>query len=83
MIPRDNPDIKELEHIVANEVKGLDKDQQRTFLDLTNIYGDSHSQSLDVARTNVLPLGSNAGSGGLFLESSRINHSCRHNAQNT
>lgn len=83
ILPRDNADIKELETIVANEVKGLDKDQQRTFFDLTNIYGDSHSQSLGIARTNVLPLGSNARSGGLFLESSRTNHSCRHNAQNT
>lgn len=31
----------------------------------------------------MLPLGSGAHQGGLFLEASRINHSCRHNAQNT
>jgi hypothetical protein len=34
-------------------------------------------------RTNVLPLGSDAREGGLFLTASRINHSCRNNAQNT
>ena len=34
-------------------------------------------------RTNVLPLGSDAREGGLFLTGSRINHSCRNNAQNT
>jgi SET domain len=82
-VPRNNPDIEALERIVTNEVNGLDDDQQRTFFDLTNIYGNTHSQSLGIARTNVLPLGSSASSGGLFLEASRINHSCRHNAQNT
>jgi hypothetical protein len=82
-VPRDTTDIEALERIVANEVKCLNDDQQRTFFDLTNIYGNAHSQSLGIARTNVLPLGSNASSGGLFLEASRINHSCRHNAQNT
>lgn len=82
-VPRDNPDIEALERIVANEVNGLNGDQQRAFFDLTNIYGNAHSQALGIARTNVLPLGSNAHAGGLFLEASRINHSCRHNAQNT
>jgi SET domain len=82
-VPRDNPDIEALERIIANEVNCLDDDQQRAFFDLTNIYGNTHSQSLGIARTNVLPLGSRARSGGLFLEASRINHSCRHNAQNT
>jgi hypothetical protein len=82
-VPRDNPDIKALEHIVENEVNSLDADQRHTFFDLANIYGNTHSQSFGIARTNVLPLGSSARSGGLFLEASRINHSCRHNAQNT
>lgn len=83
LVPRDNPNIKAVEHIVANEVKGLDEGQQRAFFDLANIYGSACDRSLGIARTNVLPLGSNARSGGLFLDSSRINHSCRHNAQNT
>lgn len=82
-VPRDNPDIKAVERIVADKVKQLNVDQQRAFFDLTNSYGNAHSPSLGIARTNVLPLGSNARSGGLFLEASRINHSCKHNAQNT
>ncbi|KAK5993499.1 SET domain-containing protein 5 [Cladobotryum mycophilum] len=82
-VPRNNPDIEALERIVENKVKCLNEDQQRTFFDLTNIYGNVHSQSLGISRTNVLPLGSKANCGGLFLETSRINHSCRHNAQNT
>lgn len=82
-VPRDNPDIGTLEHIVAQEVKGLNEDQQRTFFGLAGIYGDVHSQALGIARTKLLPFGSNASSGGLFVEASRINHSCRHNVQNT
>jgi hypothetical protein len=82
-VPRNNPDIDDVERIVIKEVEALDTDRQRAFLDLTNVHGHAHSQSLGIARTNVLPLGSNDPSGGLFLEASRINHSCRHNAQNT
>ena len=82
-VPRDNSDIEALERIVAKEVECLNMDQQRTFFDLTNIYGNAHSRPLGIARTNVLPLGSKASSGGLFPEASRINHSCRHNSQNT
>ena len=43
----------------------------------------SHSSFPGIARTNVLPLGCDAREGGLFLEASRINHSCRQHAQNT
>ncbi|OCK83188.1 SET domain-containing protein [Lepidopterella palustris CBS 459.81] len=82
-VPRDNNDIKDLERIVADEVKCLGDDQQHAFFDLTNVYGSAHSEAFGIARTNVLPLGSSARSGGLFLEASRINHSCKHNSQNT
>jgi hypothetical protein len=82
-VPRDQPNIELLERIVENEVKCLSEDQQQAFFDLKNVHGNTHSQCLGIARTNVLPLGSNARFGGLFLEASRINHSCRHNAQNT
>jgi hypothetical protein len=82
-VPRNNPDLQALERIVANEVQCLSDEQKLTFFDLKNIYGNAHSQSLGIARTNVLPLGSNNISGGLFFKASRINHSCRHNAQNT
>ena len=82
-VPWDNSNIKALERIDANEVERLNVDQQRSFFDLTNIYENAHSRSLGIARTNVLPLSSNASSGGLFLEASLINHSCQHNSQNT
>jgi hypothetical protein len=79
----DNSNIKTLERIVANKVERLNVDQQRSFFDLTNIYRNTHSRSLGIARTNVLPLSSNASSSGLFLKASLINHSCQHNSQNT
>ena len=82
-VPRGNNNNKDVERIVADEVKCLDNDQRRAFFDLTNIYGNAHSVAFGIARTNVLPLGSNASSGGVFLEASRINHSCKHNSQNT
>ncbi|KAB8240515.1 hypothetical protein BDV35DRAFT_118881 [Aspergillus flavus] len=76
--------MKTLEGVVENEVQRLTTGQKAAFFDLTNIYGGDHSESLGIARTNVLPLvGSDDASGGLFLDASRINHSCRHNAQNT
>jgi len=53
------------------------------FSDLSNIYRNTHSQALGISRINALPIDSNTRFGGLFLEASRINHSGRHNAQNT
>ena len=82
-VPRDNPVLDALEVVIANEVKRLNEDQHRAFFNLANIYRNAHTQSLGIARTNALPLGSNTRSSSLFLEASRINHSCRHNAQNT
>ncbi|KAK0624286.1 hypothetical protein B0T14DRAFT_565569 [Immersiella caudata] len=82
-IPRDNPNISAVDAIVVNEVSRLDPSQQREFFSLTNIHGTKHSAAMGIARTNVLPLGSDSRSGGLFPIASRINHSCRHNAQNT
>jgi hypothetical protein len=79
-VPRDNSNIKVLERVVAKEVECLNKDQQLTFFDLTNIYRNTYSRPLGIARTNVLPLGSKASSGGLFLKASCINYSYRHNS---
>jgi len=80
---RDERSFQAVERIIIKELESLSKDHQRTFFALHNAYGGSHSPSLPIARINVLPLGSGAPEGGLFLQASRINHSCRHNAQNT
>jgi hypothetical protein len=82
-VPRDTNDLQLLKSIIARELKNLNKDQQRAFLTLHNAHQGSENPFLGIARTNALPLGSGAAEGGIFLEASRINHSCSHNAQNT
>ncbi|KAH7329720.1 hypothetical protein B0I35DRAFT_48727 [Stachybotrys elegans] len=82
-VPRDEPSIQAVDDAIIRALKSLDRDDQRAFFSLCNAYGKAHSPFLGIARTNVLPLGSEAREGGLFLEASRVNHSCRHNAQNT
>jgi hypothetical protein len=61
----------------------LDEDQRKSFFALHNSHGNKHTTALGIARTNLIPLGAAAEEGGLFLHASRINHACRHNAQNT
>lgn len=84
-VPRDtdNAHLRAMESIIVERLKTIGKDQQRAFFSLHNSHGKSYSPFLGIAMTNVLPLGSEAQQGGLFLEASRINHSCNHNAQNT
>ncbi|KAF4894958.1 SET domain-containing protein 5 [Colletotrichum fructicola] len=82
-VPRDEPNLQKLEAVMAQKVRSLSQAQRQSFLALHNCHGTRHSQALGIAKTNALPLGSGAREGGIFLEASRINHSCRHNAQNT
>ncbi|KAK1250570.1 hypothetical protein MKX08_010573 [Trichoderma sp. CBMAI-0020] len=65
---------------IANKLKDLDEAKQRAFLDLQNVYGLDDGPFLGIARSNVSPLGFGATEGGLFLDTARINHSCRPNA---
>jgi hypothetical protein len=82
-VPRFATNTRSLESIIIKELISLSRNQQRAFFALHNAYGRSHSSFLGISRTNVLPLGSGASEESVFLEASRINHSCRHNAQNT
>jgi hypothetical protein len=77
------PDFKIINNFIIKELKRLNKTHQRAFFSLHNAYGRDNSPFLGIARTNALPLGCGAGEGGIFLEASRINHSCRNNSQNT
>lgn len=72
--------ISSAEIMVLQEVKSLTKDQQRAFFSLQNAQGRKYSPILGIVTTNMLPLGG-SNSDGLFLEASRINHSCQPNAQ--
>jgi len=84
-VPRDmdNSRLTAVKSIVVRALKTATKDQQRDFFSLHNAHGKKYGPFLGIAMTNALPLGSDAREGGLFLEASRINHSCSHNAQNT
>ncbi|KAI9764032.1 MAG: hypothetical protein M1840_008908 [Geoglossum simile] len=81
-MPGSAEDIGSAESIVLREVKSLTKDQQRAFLALRNVQGRKCTPLLGIVITNILPLGG-SDSGGLFLEASRINHSCQPNTQHT
>ncbi|CZR67380.1 uncharacterized protein PAC_17279 [Phialocephala subalpina] len=80
--PGSTEDIASAEIIALREVKSLTRDQQRAFLALQNVQGRKCTPILGTVMTNMLPLG-DSNSGGLFLEASRINHSCQPNAQHT
>jgi hypothetical protein len=83
-IPSGTNNPNQIEPIIVRELKTLSKDQQRAFLYLHNAHkSDIKSAFHGVAKTNALPLGINATEGGIFLDASRINHSCSQNAQNT
>ncbi|KAI9163965.1 SET domain-containing protein [Paramyrothecium foliicola] len=68
---------------LAKKVAALNRDKRDAFFSLQNAFKDEATPELGIIRTNALPLGSAALTGGIFLESSRINHACMQNAQNT
>ncbi|TKX18743.1 SET domain-containing protein 12 [Elsinoe australis] len=74
---------KDLQKTILKKVASLDNEQQQQFFDLHDAFYDASDSYLGRVRTNALPLGSNSLEGGIFLESSRINHSCIQNAQHT
>lgn len=82
-LPRNNVNL----FLVSCNVERLSPAQREAFFALHNTHrgGARHSalEALGITRTNALPLGADASEGGVFLEASRINHSCRQNAQNT
>ncbi|PON29320.1 set-domain histone methyltransferase-6 [Trichoderma gamsii] len=65
---------------ITKALKDLDKEKQRAFLDLPNVYGLDDGPFLGITRSNAMPLGPDAPQAGLFLDAARINHSCRPNA---
>ncbi|CZT24363.1 uncharacterized protein RCC_10088 [Ramularia collo-cygni] len=74
-------DVSTIEQDLAQIVKGLSKDDQRAFLLLHNNFkGEPHPFS-NIVRSNGYPLGPSSDIGGIFPLVSRINHSCRPNAQ--
>ncbi|KAF4970075.1 hypothetical protein FSARC_2821 [Fusarium sarcochroum] len=67
---------------VAAKVAALSDNERQAFFSIHNSHPDL-SEEVGIIKTNALPLGSNASKSGIFLESSRMNHACKQNAQNT
>ena len=82
-VPRGGRSKEQLHETILKTIAGLNDEQRQQFLALHNAFGDESGPELGRVRTNALPLGSDAIEGGIFLDSSRINHSCIQNAQNT
>ncbi|KAH6842235.1 hypothetical protein B0I37DRAFT_314285 [Chaetomium sp. MPI-CAGE-AT-0009] len=82
-VPRSTNSKERLGTFLSKEISALSNDQRQAFFALHNAFKDETSQELGIVRTNALPLGSDASMGGIFLDASRINHACIHNAQNT
>lgn len=82
-VSRTERNMEILEASITRQVQRLDEKQRQHFFELHDCHGNRFAPEMGICRTNVLPLGTDAAEGGLFLQASRINHSCRHNSQNT
>ena len=82
-IPRLANNNSEISKIIAAKLQKATKDTQRDFFALHNNFAGSLSPFLGIVKTNTLPLGTEAMEGGIFLQASRINHSCLPNCQHT
>ena len=81
--PRSTDSKEQRGKFLAASVAKLDDGKRQVLFSLHNAFEDEETRELGIFRTNALPLGSGSSTGGIFVESSRINHSCIHNAQNT
>lgn len=76
--------LQEIEDEVLNCLETVSIDDRKAFYALHNAHEKESGTVVGITQTNGLPLGSGAyPKGGIFLESSRINHSCVGNAQNS
>ena len=79
-IPQSSRDPRKVSVQITQRVGGLDKAQQHSFFALRNSFKELNP-FMGIVKTNALPLGSNASSGGIFPVCSRFNHSCCSNAE--
>jgi len=81
-VPRRGTSKKLMHDNNARKIAALGEKQRQAFFSLQNSFEDEGPE-VGRIQTNALPLGSNATTGGIFLDASRINHSCNANSQNT
>ncbi|KAG9246811.1 hypothetical protein BJ878DRAFT_256001 [Calycina marina] len=69
---------------IARALRTKDKESQRAYLSLHNNFPTERKAILsNIIRSNGYPLGPNSEVGGVFLNISRCNHSCRPNAKHS
>lgn len=71
-VSRTERNIKDLEASTGRQVQSLGEKQIQLFFALHDCHGNRHPPELGICKTNVLPLGTDAIEGGLFLQASRI-----------
>ncbi|KAM0269036.1 hypothetical protein ACHAQH_009853 [Verticillium albo-atrum] len=82
-VPRSTNSKKRAGKSLAKDISTLSDDERQAFFSLYNAFEDEATPELGIVRTNALPLGSDASTGGVFVEASRVNHACLQNAQNS
>ncbi|KAI0426058.1 hypothetical protein F5Y09DRAFT_320136 [Xylaria sp. FL1042] len=70
-----NEPLGPLHRSVASKLNSLSREEQRLFLSLHNNFPGQYAFA-GIIKTNALPCGPGASTGGIYLEISRINHSC-------
>ena len=81
--PQDETSALLLNMVLTQQLDNLSSQARQGFYALHSNYGSEYPRAVGIAKTNALPLGHNVREGGIFLEASRINHSCLNNAENT
>lgn len=66
---------------LGNELKKRPKGSQRAYLSLCNAFPEKGKPITSIFRSNAYAFGRGSEHGGVFLVTSRFNHSCRPNAQ--
>ena len=79
VVPNMPPSI--LPALVAEKLRGLSEDDQRTFLSLHNALPGSYPLAA-TTKTNALPCGADAMVGGVYRTICFVNHDCTANAHN-
>ncbi|KAK2740717.1 hypothetical protein FQN55_008771 [Onygenales sp. PD_40] len=82
IVPEFSANIQLIEKNMLKELKGLTKEQQRSFFDLANAHTGKCSPVVGTIKTNAMPFGARGSVGGVFPRAARINHSCKPNSQN-
>ncbi|KAM0553375.1 hypothetical protein ACHAPJ_007389 [Fusarium lateritium] len=77
-LPQDVTSDDQSRRLVIAELNPLSENQRQDFFALRNSHPEL-GKELGIVKTNALPMTSDGG--GIFTISSRINHSCRQNAQ--